>query len=239
MINKKILIIEDDEDIQTVIQYNLRQAGFSNISSAEDGLTGLNLVIKLKPDIVLLDLMMPGLDGVSLCRRVKADNALAAIPIIILTAKSSESDIVAGLEAGADDYVVKPFSIKVLIARIKSALRRAETASLTVEPNPIILHGSLSIDIERRIVSINDIAIVMTFSEFEVLLLLASNQGRVFSRSQIVNQIKGDDYPVTERAIDVQIAGLRKKLGCSANLIETVRGVGYRFTENPELAKRA
>ncbi|MDD4181473.1 MAG: response regulator, partial [Victivallaceae bacterium] len=134
MINKKILIIEDDEDIQTVIQYNLRQAGFSNISSAEDGLTGLNLVIKLKPDIVLLDLMMPGLDGVSLCRRVKADNALAAIPIIILTAKSSESDIVAGLEAGADDYVVKPFSIKVLIARIKSALRRAETASLTVEP---------------------------------------------------------------------------------------------------------
>lgn len=231
---KKILIIEDDEDIQTVIQYNLRKAGFPNISSAEDGLTGFKMVAELKPDIILLDLMMPGLDGLSLCRRVKADSTLAAIPIIILTAKSSESDIVAGLEAGADDYVVKPFSLKVLIARIKSALRRAETASLTIERNSITSHGALCIDAERRIVLVNDIPIVTTFSEFEVLLLLARNPGQIFSRNQIVNRVKGDDYPVTERAIDVQIAGIRKKLGNSANLIETVRGVGYRFTETPD-----
>ncbi|MDD5664556.1 MAG: response regulator transcription factor [Victivallaceae bacterium] len=152
----------------------------------------------------------------------------------MITAKSSESDIVAGLEAGADDYVVKPFSLKVLIARIKSVLRRAEAAALFNGQDSTISRGALTIDIDRRQVHIDGTPVTMTFSEFEVLLLLARSPGRIFSRNQIVNRIKGDDYPVTERAIDVQIVGLRKKLGDHADLIETVRGVGYRFTEHPE-----
>jgi two-component system phosphate regulon response regulator PhoB len=234
MINKKVLIIEDDEDIQAVIQYNLRKAGFLGVFSAEDGLTGFKMTKELKPNIILLDLMLPGLDGISLCRRLKSDDTLSAIPVIMITAKSSESDFVAGLEAGADDYVVKPFSLKVLIARIKSVLRRAEAAALFNGQDSTISRGALTIDIDRRQVHIDGTPVTMTFSEFEVLLLLARSPGRIFSRNQIVNRIKGDDYPVTERAIDVQIVGLRKKLGDHADLIETVRGVGYRFTEHPE-----
>ncbi len=229
MNNHKILIIEDDEDIQAVIQYNLRKAGFSTIISAENGREGLRLAKENLPAIILLDLMLPEVDGITLCRELKKNESTAPIPVIMITAKSTESDIIAGLEAGADDYVTKPFSIQILIARIKSALRRSELTGQA--PGAELKRGPVVIDTERREVMIDCNPVIMTFSEFEVLLLMARNPGRIFSRSQIVNRVKGDDYPVTERAIDVQIVGLRKKLGPYHDLIETVRGVGYRFAE--------
>ena len=229
MNNKKILIIEDDEDIQSVLQYNLKKTGFTSIVSAEDGKTGLEAARNEHPAIILLDLMLPEMDGITVCKNLKSREDTAVIPIIMLTAKSTDNDIIAGLEAGADDYVTKPFNLQVLTARIKSALRRTE---LSGGPSgSIIRRGPISIDVERREVLIDDQPVVMTYSEFEVLLLFARSPGRIYSRSQIVNRVKGDDYPVTERAIDVQIVGLRKKLGEYSNLIETVRGVGYRFSE--------
>lgn len=229
MKNKKILIIEDDEDIQSVLQYNLKKNGFGPISSAEDGKTGLEMAHSERPDIILLDLMLPGMDGITVCKNLKSREDTANIPIIMLTAKSTDTDIVTGLEAGADDYVTKPFNLQVLAARIKSALRRAELPG-----NPggaMIKRGPITIDVERREVLIDGQPVTMTYSEFEVLLLFARSPGRIYSRGQIVNRVKGDDYPVTERAIDVQIVGLRKKLGQYHTLIETVRGVGYRFAE--------
>lgn len=224
-----ILIIEDDEDIQAVIQYNLRKAGFSNIVSAENGLEGLQSAKKNPPAIILLDLMLPEIDGITLCAELKKNESTASIPVIMISAKSTESDIIAGLEAGADDYVTKPFSIQILIARIKSALRRSELTGQP--PGSELKRGPIVINIDRREVMVDDNLTALTFSEFEVLLLMARNPGRIFSRSQIVNQVKGDDYPVTERAIDVQIVGLRKKLGRHHDFIETVRGVGYKFSE--------
>lgn len=224
-----ILIIEDDEDIQAVIQYNLRKAGFSNIVSAENGLEGLQSAKKNPPAIILLDLMLPEIDGITLCAELKKNESTASIPVIMISAKSTESDIIAGLEAGADDYVTKPFSIQILIARIKSALRRSELTGQP--PGSELKRGPIVINIDRREVMVDDNLTALTFSEFEVLLLMARNPGRIFSRSQIVNQVKGDDYPVTERAIDVQIVGLRKKLGRYHDFIETVRGVGYKFSE--------
>ncbi len=229
MNNKKILIIEDDEDIQSVLQYNLKKTGFGPIVSAEDGKTGFDMAYTERPAIILLDLMLPEMDGITVCRNLKSREDTAHIPIIMLTAKSTDTDIVAGLEAGADDYVTKPFNLQVLTARIKSALRRSEQSG-----NPggaMIRRGPIAIDVERREVLIDGQPVTMTYSEFEVLLLFARSPGRIYSRSQIVNRVKGDDYPVTERAIDVQIVGLRKKLGPHNNLIETVRGVGYRFSE--------
>ncbi len=229
MNNTKVLIIEDDEDIQSVLQYNLKKAGIGAILSAEDGKTGLDIARNERPDIILLDLMLPEMDGITVCKNLKAKEDTAPIPIIMLTAKSTDTDIVAGLEAGADDYVTKPFNFQVLLARIKSALRRLE---LSGKPSgSVIKRGPIVIDVERREVSIDGEPVVMTYSEFEVLHLFARSPGRIYSRSQIVNRVKGDDYPVTERAIDVQIVGLRKKLGPYSDLIETVRGVGYRFAE--------
>ena len=231
MSKDKILIIEDEEDIQELLKYNLKKDGFERLKITNSGEAGLDAVKTFLPNIILLDLMLPGIDGLTVCRKLKNNSETAHIPIIMLTAKSEESDIIVGLEMGADDYVVKPFSNKVLIARIRSVLRRAKSIQ-SENDKTVLQRGPLLINRTKREASLDNKSLILTYSEFEILFLLAKRAGWVFSRNQIVNQVKGDDYPVTERSIDVQIVGLRKKLGIAGEAIETVRGVGYRFKEN-------
>jgi two-component system phosphate regulon response regulator PhoB len=231
MAKEKILIIEDEEDIQELIAYNLKKEGYSNLKIADSGEEGMKMVSTFAPDVVLLDLMLPGMDGLSVCRSLKGNADTAKIPIVMLTAKSEETDIIIGLEMGADDYVTKPFSPKVLVARIKSVLRRCRDNS-DDEIRDIIKRGALLINRGKREATLSGKPLTLTFSEFEILFMLARRPGWVYTRNQIVNAVKGDDYPVTERSIDVQIVGLRKKLGNSGSAIETVRGVGYRFNED-------
>ena len=228
MAKEKILIVEDEEDIQELIRYNLEKEGFQNLRFADSGEQALETLKSFSPDIILLDLMLPGIDGLTVCRHLKSVQDTAAIPIIMLTAKSEETDIIIGLEMGADDYIAKPFSNKVLVARIKSVLRRSRQ-TYDDDDSGVIKRGNLVMNRGKREVSLNGENISMTFSEFEILYMLARRPGWVFTRNQIVNEVKGNDYPVTERAIDVQIVGLRKKLKGAEDMIETVRGVGYRF----------
>lgn len=231
MAKEKILIVEDEEDIQELIRYNLEKDGFKNLKVVDSGEQAVEALKSFSPDIILLDLMLPGMDGLAVCRHLKSAQETATIPIIMLTAKSEETDIIIGLEMGADDYIAKPFSNKVLVARIKSVLRRSKQ-TFNDEDSGIIKRGKLMMNRGKREVSLNGKNITMTFSEFEILYMLARRPGWVFTRNQIVNDVKGDDYPVTERAIDVQIVGLRKKLKGDEDMIETVRGVGYRFKNN-------
>lgn len=225
MAKEKILVVDDENDILTLIRFNLEREGF-RITTAESGERALAAVAESMPDLILLDLMLPGIDGLEVCRKLRQQEKTAHIPVIMLTAKSEETDMVVGLEMGADDYIPKPFSNKVLAARVRSLLRRRSAAA---SDESTITRGELLINPGRREVSYAGIPLELTFTEFELLLLLARRPGWVFSRSQIVNQIKGSDYPVTERAVDVQIVGLRRRLGDAGEFIETVRGVGYRF----------
>jgi DNA-binding response OmpR family regulator len=228
MAKEKILIVEDEEDIQELIRYNLEKEGFKNLKVVDSGEKAIEALKGFSPDVILLDLMLPGMDGLAVCRHLKSVQETATIPVIMLTAKSEETDIIIGLEMGADDYIAKPFSNKVLVARIKSVLRRSKQ-TFNDEDSGVIKRGDLVMNRGKREVSLNGKSITMTFSEFEILYMLAKRPGWVFTRNQIVNEVKGDDYPVTERAIDVQIVGLRKKLKGAEDMIETVRGVGYRF----------
>jgi len=223
-----VLVIEDERDILDVIDFNLRQAGFK-VLRAGDGAEGLRLAMTQRPDIVLLDLMLPGIDGLEICRQLAADSATRRIPIIMLTAKSEEADMVAGLELGADDYITKPFSPRVLLARIKAVLRRRGRQA-DGSPEVVRVHD-LVVDPLRHKVLVGERPVELTNTEFKVLYLLASRPGWVFTRYQIVDLVHGDDYAVTDRSVDVQIVGLRKKLGQAGKFIETVRGVGYRFRE--------
>ncbi|MBU8901883.1 MAG: response regulator transcription factor [Victivallales bacterium] len=228
MAKEKILVVEDEEDIQELIRYNLEKEAYRNLKIVDSGEKAITALKLFSPDIILLDLMLPGMDGLEFCRHLKSSQEHSKIPIIMLTAKSEETDIIIGLEMGADDYVAKPFSNKVLIARIKSVFRRSKQ-TFSDDDSGIIKRGDLVMNRGKREVRLNGKSIVMTFSEFEILYMLAKRPGWVFTRNQIVNEVKGDDYPVTERAIDVQIVGLRKKLKGAEDLIETVRGAGYRF----------
>jgi len=229
MARKRILAVDDEIDILDILSYSLKREGY-DVVTVETGEDCLKKAKQLTPDLILLDLMLPGIDGLTVCKMLKADEKLRNIPVIMLTAKGDESDIVIGLELGADDYITKPFSSKVVSARIKTALRRTEDTNSNEKP--IIKQHGVLLDATTREISVNGVEVKLTYSEFEVLRLLASHPGWVYTRNQIVNEIKGDDYPVTERAIDVQIVGLRKKLGESGKLIETIRGVGYRFTSS-------
>ena len=224
-----VLIIEDEEDILALVHYNFIRNGFRAdlTTSGEDGLT---MAQQLKPDLIILDLMLPGLDGLEICRRLKDDKATKSIPIIMLTAKGEEEDIVKGLEMGADDYVTKPFSPQVLLARARTVLRRNGTAESRDKDAPIEI-GELTIHPGRSEVRLGDQPITLTYTEFQVLVLLAKRPGWVFTRGQIVDAVRGEDYAVTERSVDVQIVGLRKKLKDFGKNIETVRGVGYRFRD--------
>ena len=226
--SKKLFIVEDEEDIVELISYNLKREGYC-IDVAMSGDEALKLIPHSIPDLILLDRMLPGADGLEVCRELKRNPVTENIPIIMVTAKSEESDIVTGLELGADDYITKPFSIKVLIARINTVLRRRRNEVLN--KNSIIIIKDLIIDPDRHEVRINSRPIEMTFTEFGLLYYLAGRPGRVMTRDQIINAVRGEDYAVTDRAVDVQIVGLRKKLGKYSEYIQTVRGVGYRFRE--------
>lgn len=224
----RLLIIEDDEDIIELLKYNLAQERYK-IHVASSGEAGLNRVRQNRPDLILLDLMLPGLDGLEVCKELKGNPRTKDVPIIMLTAKGEESDIIIGLELGADDYVTKPFSPKVLIARIRSVLRRKKHPE--TDDSSIITRDELTIDPTRHEVRFKDRRIDLTATEFGLLRFLALRPGWVFTRQQIVDAVKGEDYAVTERAVDVQMVGLRKKLEEAADYVETVRGIGYRFKD--------
>ncbi|PLY02440.1 MAG: DNA-binding response regulator [Desulfuromonas sp.] len=226
---QRILVIEDEEDILALIHYNLGKEGFL-VSTATSGESGLELARHEKPHLVVLDLMLPGMSGLEVCSKLKQGSATAEIPVIMLTARGEESDVVAGLETGADDYITKPFSHKVLAARVRTVLKRVG-AQRDEEPEAPIQIRDLVIHPGRNEVLVDGQNVDLTFTEFQVLKLLASRPGWVFSRNQIMDMVRGDDYAVTERAVDVQIVGLRKKLGERGHYIETVRGVGYRFKD--------
>ncbi|MBD3333433.1 response regulator [candidate division GN15 bacterium] len=228
MAKKMILVIEDEHDIQELVKYNLVKEGYP-VNLADTGEQGIKLARSESPGLILLDLMLPGIDGLEVCKALKGDTKTAHIPIVMLTAKGEEADIVAGLEIGADDYITKPFSPRVLIARIRALLRREAKESVD-DDAPISVHG-LDINPGRHEVVVNGDAVELTFTQFRILLLLARRPGWVFTRDQIVNWSRGEDTIVTDRAVDVQIVGLRKKLGDWGKHIETVRGVGYRLQE--------
>lgn len=227
MAKKLILVVEDEEDILELITYNLGKEGYE-IQTATSGEEGLKYARSKVPDLIVLDLMLPGVDGLEVCKLVKNDPKTRQIPIVMVTAKGEESDVVTGLELGADDYVTKPFSPKVLVARIRAVLRRRTEQT---SPEAVIEHGDITIHPGRHEVRVKNKPVDLTHTEFSILHFLARRPGWVFTRQQILDTVRGDDYPVTDRSVDVQIVGLRKKLGAAAKTIETVRGVGYRFRE--------
>jgi two-component system phosphate regulon response regulator PhoB len=232
MAKEKILLVEDAEDILELVRYHLTKEGYQ-VSCAISGEEALNAVRQTAFDLILLDIMLPGLDGLEVCRRLRRDAATAYIPVIMLTAKSEETDMVVGLELGADDYVTKPFSPRVLTARIRAALRRSQQTGEN-EQADILSIGDVQIDRSRHEVLVKGEPIRLTATEFGLLLCLTKRPGWVFTRYQIVEAVRGEDYSVTDRAVDVQIVGLRKKLGEMGRCIETVRGVGYRFNAHNE-----
>ena len=223
----KLLVVEDEQDIRDLLIFNLQKEGFK-VESTDNGDSALSLIRKNNFDLVLLDLMLPGIGGFDLTRILKNDKKTSEIPILMLTAKGEESDIVKGLELGADDYMTKPFSIKVLLARINKILIKSSNRSDEVD---VLKYNSLSINLKARDVILEEKKIDLTFTEFEILKLLASHSKWVYTRSEIINNIRGDDYIVTDRTIDFQIVGLRKKMGPVGKYIKTVRGVGYRFED--------
>ena len=228
MTDQTILAVDDEEDILELLEYNLAKEGF-RVVRVTTGEAALQAARRHGPDLILLDLMLPGVDGLEVCKELKRENKTSAIPIIMLTAKGEEADVVLGLELGADDYVTKPFSPRVLVARVRAALRRSASADEDWE-TPVKIH-EIEIDPGRHEVLVAGKPVKLTFTEFRILHLLARRPGWVYTRYQIVESVRGDDYIVTDRAVDVQIVGLRKKLGKLGKYIETVRGVGYRFRE--------
>jgi len=226
MAHETLLVVEDEADIRELLRYNLEREGFKvcECGSSEEAQAFL---AKKIPDLILLDLMLPGGDGYAFCRNLRADERTAKVPVIMVTARDEDADIVAGLEVGADDYVIKPFSARILSARVRAVLRRA-----AVEPGDekdVLTRGPIEIDRTHHTVKIDGRPVTLTLSEFKTLDLFMRRPGVVFSRYQIVDAVHGEDYPVTDRSVDVQIVGLRRKLGKYGELIETVRGVGYRM----------
>ena len=232
MKTEKVVVIEDEDDIQEVISYNLLRDGF-NVRAAGDGEDGLHLIKQEMPDIVLLDLMLPGLDGLEVCRRLKEQPQTSTIPIIMVSAKGEESDVVLGLGLGADDYVTKPFSPRELVGRVKAVLRRARVQSDDNSKERLVF-GEVTVDASRHEVRVDGQFVVFTATELRLLHFLASHPGRVFTRDQLLGNVIGDSTFVDDRNIDVHIRAIRKKLGPYRDLIETIRGVGYRFKDAGE-----
>lgn len=225
-----ICIVEDEEDIREILEIQLKREGYTPLC-ADSGEQGLRLIRGQMPQLVLLDVMLPGMDGFDVCRALRTEKSTREIPVIMLTARGEEADVVTGLEIGADDYITKPFSPRVVISRIKSVLRRGQRSN--EDPNGILEYGGIVVDQPRHLVKVHDVPVELTATEYKLLVFLAKRPGWVFTRQQIVDNVRGEDYAVTERSVDVQIVGLRKKLGDQAELIETVRGVGYRAKEKP------
>jgi len=223
----KILVVDDERDIIELVSYNLEKEGFKVIS-ATDGEKALGLVFSEEPEIIILDLMLPGIDGLDVCLELKRNDKTSSIPIIMLTAKGEESDIVIGLELGADDYITKPFSPRILVARVKAVLRRIETKK---KEEKIIRINQLSIDLVRHQVTYRGETLTLTSTEFNLLVLLTQNRGKVFTRDQILDKAWKEESFVVDRTVDVHVRRLRQKLGQASQFIETVRGVGYRFKD--------
>ena len=231
MAKERILVVDDEEDILELVRYNLAREGYQ-LFSASSGEKCLQKAALEKPDLIVLDLMLPGIDGLEVTKILKSDSKTLHIPIIMLTAKGEEADIVTGLELGADDYITKPFSPRILIARVRAVIRRKKKGEVDDDMSVIQVHD-IVINPHKREIIVNGKLVDLTFTEFQILYYLLKKPGWVFTRFQIVDAVRGDDYPVTDRSVDVQIVGLRKKLGSCGRYIETVRGVGYRFRENP------
>lgn len=229
MSKQKIVVIEDEPDILEVLAYNLRREGYE-VFTAFNADIGLPLIYKEQPDLVLLDLMLPGMDGIEICKQLKNDTRTLEMPVIMVTAKGEESDIVLGLGVGADDYIAKPFSPREMIARVKAVIRRGVMVDKSNE-NEVIEIGDVLIDTTKYKVRVNGSDVKLTATEFRLLHCLASHAGRVFSREQLLNNALGDDTVVVDRNIDVHIRGIRKKMDIDPPLIETIRGVGYRFKD--------
>jgi two-component system alkaline phosphatase synthesis response regulator PhoP len=226
---QKIVVVEDEPDILEIIEYNLAREGFRVITS-RDGAEGLKKIRSELPDLVLLDLMLPGLDGLEICRRLRADEVTRALPVVMVTAKGEEADIVVGLGMGADDYLVKPFSPRELLARIKAVLRRSQGQAQSGSGERVELPG-LVVDVGRHEVRVHDAAVTFTPTELRLLHFLASHPGRVFTRDQLLARAIGEHAVVIDRNIDVHVRSIRKKLGEERERVETVRGVGYRFRD--------
>jgi two-component system phosphate regulon response regulator PhoB len=232
MAGEKILVVEDEPDIQELHRYNLSKEGYQ-VLLCSNGNDALVQIRRHKPDLILLDLLLPGRDGLDVCRTIRQDSQLNATGIIMVTAKGEESDIISGLELGADDYVTKPFSTRVLLARIHTVLRKRSHVPETGNSTEISIFG-IKIDTERFTVHVDGKPVELTAGEFALLTLLTRNPGIVLSRNRIINMVKGENYAVTERSVDVQILGLRKKLGSRGQSIKTVRGIGYRLEDTGE-----
>lgn len=228
MARERIFIVEDEEDIQELISYNLVKNSFS-VKTFGNGEDFLSYLESDACDLILLDLMLPGMDGLEICKKLKKTPGTENIPVIMLTAKGEESDILTGLELGADDYIIKPFSPKILVARVKAVLRRKEQITEIKKEN--VTAGGIQIVPGRFEVIVNNEKIELTASEFKALHLLAGRPGWVFTRYQIVESVHGENYPVTDRSVDVMMVSLRKKLKEGGRYIETVRGIGYRFMD--------
>jgi two-component system, OmpR family, phosphate regulon response regulator PhoB len=225
----KVLIVEDDRTISDVLTYNLNEFGF-DVQAAANGAEGLERAKRFVPDVVLLDVMLPGMDGIEVCRQLRAAPETKSVKIIMLTAKSEEADQLIGFNVGADDYVIKPFSIRVLIERIKSICRRS--ASDDPEEQSVLSCGKISVDCVKHRVHVDGENVMLTASEFRLLETLIRNPGRVYERAELIESALGPDTLVLERTIDVHIRSLRKKMGRFADRIETIRGVGYCFRDN-------
>lgn len=228
MANERVLVVDDEEDLLELVRHHLEREGYRTacVSSGEEALEAARASL---PDLIVLDLLLPGIDGLEVCRRVKADPELAGVPVVMLTAKGEEADIVAGLELGADDYVTKPFSPRVLMARIRAVLRR-KTRQPADEMEPVKVHDMV-VHPGRHQVLVHGKPVELTHTEFQLLHFLARRPGWVFTRNQIIDEVRGTGYPVTDRSVDFHVATLRKKLGPCGEYIETVRGVGYRLKE--------
>ncbi len=234
MMKKFVLIVEDEEDIRELVSYHLLKEGYQ-VAGVASGEEALSVAETQTPDLILLDVMLPGMDGLTVCQRLRSSPKTADVAVMMLTAKSEEADIVRGLNLGATDYVTKPFSPKVLLARVRAVLRRKLAVAPVDEEGAagdevIEIHGMV-IHPGRHEVRVEGNPVALSSTEFRVLYFLASRPGWVFSRQQILDGVHGDNYAITDRAVDVQIVGLRKKLGEGGKYIETVRGVGYRFKE--------
>jgi phosphate regulon transcriptional regulator PhoB len=228
---RKILIVEDDRDVVELLKYNLEKEGF-RVSYATDGGTVLAHIRRFAPDLLILDLMLPGLDGLEVCRQLRQIDQYAALPILMLTARAEEADRVVGLELGADDYVTKPFSVRELIARVRSLLRRRDAAGAQ---RSVVQQGMLTIDPQTHKVTIGDKLVELSALEFRLLYFLASNPGMVFSRDQLLDRVWGSDRSITQRSVDVYVSRIREKIETQSApvYVETVHGVGYRFAESP------
>lgn len=227
MASANILVVEDDRSLADVLLYNLKLAGYE-ASAASDGQDGLQRAEVKPPDLIILDLMLPVLDGLEVCRRLRANPATRQVLVVMLTAKSEETDQVVGFAVGADDYVTKPFSVKVLLERIKALLRRRESENTA---HDVVVSQGVMVDRQRHRVTVGEQTLELTPSEFSLLDTLIRQPGRVFTRSELIDAALGSDAIVLERTIDVHIRSLRKKLGDTAELVQTVRGVGYRFRD--------